>query len=262
MKNKNDSLGNRMKQYEAVFNTKLPRRLPMVIRIDGKAFHSMVKRWHCEKPFDNLLIRAMQSTMRHLCENIQGAVFGYTQSDEISIVVRDDQNLTSEAFLDKRIQKICSVTASMATVYFNHEMYHTIIHESSLSEPLLKNFAFFDSRCFILPEHEVINYLIWRQQDASRNSIQMLAQSMFSHKELQNKNSNQLQEMCWQKGTNWNNIETCRKRGTCIYKVPTTISTDNGEIVRNKWQLNEEFPIFTEAREFLDQILKGEINDN
>ena len=113
-----DELGIRMKNfYESVPKTKLLRRTPVAIRIDGKAFHSFTR--GMKKPFDFILIESMQKTMQYLCENIQGCVLGYTQSDEITLLLIDYKRLNSDAWFDYEVQKMCSIAASMATMAFN-----------------------------------------------------------------------------------------------------------------------------------------------
>lgn len=119
MAKKNDSLGDRMKGYEGVSRNFLTRRVPAIIRLDGKAFHTFTK--GMEKPFDPVLTQAMQETMKYLCENIQGCVLGYTQSDEITLVLTDYATIQTDAWFGYNIQKMCSVSASMATMAFNRE---------------------------------------------------------------------------------------------------------------------------------------------
>lgn len=114
-----DDLGTRMKTfYEGIPKTRLMRRCPVAIRIDGKAFHTFTRGFN--KPFDAVLIEAMQETMRYLCENIQGCVLGYTQSDEITLILVDYKKLNSSAWFDYEVQKMCSIAASMATMAFNN----------------------------------------------------------------------------------------------------------------------------------------------
>ena len=120
MAKKNDSLGNRMKGYEGVSRNFLTRRVPAIIRLDGKAFHTFTK--GMEKPFDLVLTQAMQETMKYLCENIQGCVLGYTQSDEITLVLTDYATIQTDAWFGYNIQKMCSVSASMATMAFNRSL--------------------------------------------------------------------------------------------------------------------------------------------
>jgi len=246
-----DDLGTRMKVYEKCYNVKLPKRLPVIIRIDGKSFHSMVKKWQCKTPFDDRLIEIMQATTQYLCNNISGCELGYVQSDEISLLLRNDQTLNTQPYFDNKLQKLCSVVASMATMTFNH------CGSTFFKIPLIRNanYAMFDARVFILPKSEVVNYFIWRQQDASRNSVQMLARPLYSHKKCNNKNSSQLQEMCFQKGQNWNDLETYKRRGTCLIKKDKTISTPNGEVIRKKWVIDKDIPVFTQDREYIENTL-------
>lgn len=269
---RNDNLGDRMKTYENVTRTYLTRRTPVIIRIDGKAFHSFTRGF--EKPFDSVLVKAMQQTMKYLCENIEGCVLGYTQSDEITLVLCDYKKLTSQAWFDNNIQKICSVSASMATMVFNRyfeeiaqkwedtefskipiegvEVTDKAQEEkwnkySSTHNAALVKGAMFDSRVFNIPKEEVNNCLLWRQQDATRNSIQSVAQANFSHKQLEGKNCNELQEMLWQeKGINWNDYPTHLKRGSCCVKSTYTLEVDGKDVQRSKWVIDNEIPIFSQ----------------
>jgi len=182
-----NSLGDRMKGYEHVNRNFLIKRMPVVIRLDGKAFHTYTK--NCGKPYDSDLHIVRKATLEHLCKEIQGVIIGYSQSDEISLVLKDWQTFNTSAWFNNNIQKICSVSASMCTMrwnsavnFMNYDIGHIVL------EPC----AMFDSRVFNLPKEEVVNYLIWRQQDWERNSVQMLAQSLYSHKELQGKSCSQL----------------------------------------------------------------------
>ena len=229
-----NNLGERMKEYERASDVKLTRRLPMIIRLDGKAFHSWTKKSGCVRPFDHRLMDMMAALTQYLCENIGGAELGYTQSDEISILVRDDQNIDTDAWFDKRLQKVVSVATSLATYWFN---------ANNLFEK--KEPAFFDARAFVLPESEVRNYFIWRQEDATTNSLSMLAQSLCRHNELQNKKWAELQEMCWQKGRNWNDLEVVEKRGACIYRHEVEVSGRDGPVKRMKFFIDRNIPIFT-----------------
>jgi len=210
---KKDSINNRMKvNYEDRTRYYLPRRTNTIIRCDGKSFHTYTKNF--EKPFDSNLMEVMDETALELCKNIQGAVMAYVQSDEISLVLQDYDKLSTDAWFDGNIQKMSSISASIATGYFNRIV---------AKKPNLKNdnLAFFDSRVFTIPERtEVINYFIARQQDAVRNSISMVAQSLYSHKELYKKSANEMQEMSWKKGINWNDLDAGKKRGRMVVKEP------------------------------------------
>ena len=270
-----DDLGTRMKEfYEQVPKTRLVKRMPVAIRIDGKAFHTFTKSFR--KPFDDILIKTMQETTKYLCENIQGCVLGYTQSDEITLILVDYQKLTSSAWFDYEIQKLCSISASMATMAFNKyfaknvddyrfDKWDGISKYEKGTEEYIKTLlkavekgAMFDARCFNIPKEEVTNLIYWRQLDATRNSIQMVGQANFSHKELQNKSCNDIQDMLHeQKGINWNDYPTVCKRGTAIiyinYQNPQSLT--NGDIIKG-WKIDTEMPILKgENRAYVDDLV-------
>lgn len=246
-----DDLGTRMKTfYENIPKTRLMRRVPVAIRLDGKAFHTFTRGF--QKPFDFVLMDTMQQTMKYLCENIQGCVFGYTQSDEITLILVDYQKFTSSAWFDYEVQKICSISASMATMAFNRffaqevdkwgvETFGYEWYEGGTNDPevanspewklseiyskAIKKGALFDARCFNIPKEEVTNLIYWRQLDATRNSIQMVGQAHFSHDELQDKTCNMIQDMLMTKyGINWNDFTIPCKRGTACIKVATKVT--------------------------------------
>ena len=258
MSNRKDSLGDRMKEnYENRAKTYLVRRMPVIIRLDGKAFHTFTRGF--DKPYDEVFHKTMNETLRFLCENIQGCKFGYTQSDEITLLLTDYDTLTTDAWFDNAVQKMCSVSASMATMAFNklfveevNRQYNYYTCEVGVTKTTVFSkvgIALFDSRCFNIPEDEVVNCFIWRQQDATRNAIQMLGQCNFSHKELNGKSCNAIQDMLMeQKQINFNDMPTAFKRGVCCYK--------NEE---GKWVVDAEPPIFTQDREYVaNHLLRHE----
>jgi len=225
------ALGDRMKRYEAVTRLVLPRRTYTIIRVDGRAFHSVLRK--AAKPFDGYVAHAMVNTAEDLCKDIQGARFAYTQSDEISILVTDFESTHTEAWFGGVLQKMVSISAAMATSSFG-EYYNT-------SET-----ALFDSRVFTIPDpSEVANYFLWRQRDAVKNSISMAAQANFPHKSLQNLNGDQLQEKLFQeKGINWStDYPDWAKRGWLVKKetyevYPRVIDTFDMPVpsaVRTQW---------------------------
>lgn len=247
-----DSLGDRMKQYyEDAYRLYLPRKIPVIIRVDGRAFHTFTRGF--KKPFDAFFQGIMSLTTKELCNAVEGVKMAYTQSDEISLLLTNDDNVDTQAWFDNNLQKLVSLSASIATLAFNQYYYEELYHDFEDDIELYRNGIFkaqFDSRVFILPKEEVTNYFIWRQQDAVRNSIQMVAQSMYSHKELLNKNCNQLQEMIFQKGVNWNDYETRYKRGLCYIKRSVQI----GDVTRNKFVADLDIPIFTENKEYIENL--------
>lgn len=269
--------------YEQIPKTKLMRRCPVAIRIDGRAFHTFTRGF--QKPFDEVLIKSMQETMKYLCENIQGCVLAYTQSDEITLILVDYKKLTSSAWFDYEVQKICSIAASMATMAFNN-IFSKYVKEFDLElayndngidtkenrklweiyKKAINKGAMFDARCFNIPKEEVTNLVYWRQLDASRNSIQMVGQANFSHKELQNKSCNDIQNMLMtQKGINWNDLPTYQKRGSCCVRNKIVIESDGViETIQlrdtskseNKWIIDTDIPIFKgEGREYIDRLV-------
>lgn len=276
-----DDLGNRMKEYyENIPKTKLMRRHPVILRIDGKAFHTFTRNF--QKPFDEILIKSMQETMKYLCENIQGCVLGYTQSDEITLVLIDYKKFTSQAWFDYEVQKMCSIAASMATLSFNKRFVENYLDYLSTLEPDFTNDsdieswrkivsaysnasdkgAMFDCRCFNIPKEEVTNCIYWRQLDATRNSIQMVGQANFSHKELQNKSCNDIQDMLMtQKGINWNDFPTYQKRGSCCVRNHMISEPYGNRMLdrnagENEWIIDKNIPIFKgEDRKYIDNLV-------
>lgn len=273
------SLGDRMKNnYENINRFYLTRRMPIIIRTDMKAGHTFTK--GMKKPFDDIFVKTMQETMKYLCENIQGCVLGYTQSDEISLVLVDYAELTTDAWFGNNLQKMCSVSASMATLAFNKAFNDNIVKyidnnidaDCGVTKDLTEytktlinarnKGAMFDSRVFTIPKEEVCNALIWRQQDATRNSIQSVGQANFSQKELHGKSCNNIQDMLMtQKGVNWNDYATTLKRGSCCIKVDDSL-TEYDEvgnisdyIQRSKWVIDNEIPIFTQDRNYVEKLI-------
>ena len=278
MANKRDSLGDRMKNnYENRAKTYLVRRMPVIIRLDGKAFHTFTRGF--EKPFDDIMMQSMQETTLKLCQDIQGCVFSYTQSDEITLVLVDYNGIDTDAWFDYSTQKMCSVAASMCTLYFNKFFTENakakidrfkfeldcvtdredefgvyrdnLKHYIKIYENAIAKGAMFDARVFNIPVEEVTNCILWRQQDATRNSISSLAQSKFSYRELHGKNSSQMQDMLMENfGINWNNLTIPEKRGTAVIKK-------DGE-----WTIDYEMPILKgEDRNYVDKLINFENED-
>ena len=273
------TIGDRMKNnYENITRYYLTRRIPVIIRIDGKAFHTFTRGF--KKPFDDIFVKTMQETMKYLCENIQGCVLGYTQSDEISLVLTDYAELTTDAWFGNNLQKMCSVSASMATMAFTKYFVknvkecermaligNVVLFEDdekyiNVLKKAIEKGAMFDSRVFTIPKEEVCNYLIWRQQDATRNSIQSVGQANFSQKELHGKSCNNIQDMLMlQKSINWNDYSTTLKRGSCCIKTDDSLTEYNevgnicGYIKRSKWVIDNEIPIFTEDRNYVEKLI-------
>ena len=236
---KHDELGIRMKSnYENRSKTFLTRRMPVILRLDGKAFHTFTR--GCEKPFDQRIIDTMVDTAQYLVENIQGAKLAYVQSDEISILLTDYDRLETQAWFDYSVQKMCSIAVAMASVFFTKEWNFDAFEDTKL--------AFFDCRAFSVPVDEVLNCFRWRFMDWQRNSVSMLAQSLFSQKELHGKSCVIMCEMCEEKGQPWQDLGDQLKNGTCVVK------NNAGE-----WKNWSPNMMEMEFRLFLDSLLKPEV---
>lgn len=270
-----DALGDRMKNnYENRYRFYLTRRMPVIIRVDGNAFHTFTK--GLKRPFDPVFMGIMQETCADLCKHIQGCVGGYVQSDEISLLLVDYTTITTDAWFDYNLQKICSLAAARATMTFNRLVSEAVeelmcdaawCHETGEGDEqeylkfhdiweAKQNSAMFDARAFNIPKEEVCNYFIWRQKDATRNSIQSAGQAVFSHKELDRKSQSDIQEMLFQKGINWNDYSIPEKRGTFVkrYKYTIVNSFAENEEVR-EWRIDKNMPILTEDRDYIDELV-------
>ena len=266
-----DNLGDRMKSYENITRTYLPGRMPIIIRIDGKAFHTFTKGF--KKPFDDILMRAMEETAAVLCRDIEGVKVAYTQSDEISLLITNNDTWETQPWFGNNLQKMASVAASIATLAFNRAFWREVnmLNNDYLNTEdneylnvychAVEKGATFDARVFVLPADEVCNYFIWRQQDAIRNSIQSMGQAHFSHKELMNKNCENIKQMLVEKNLKWESIPVSCQRGICVIKKPTKVKTqinfETGsymEMTRNRWTVDNNIPLFWEDRKYIDSL--------
>jgi tRNA(His) 5'-end guanylyltransferase len=211
-----DNLGDLMKMYEKwEAGRYLMARLPILIRLDGKAFHSFTR--GLARPYDSRLSDLMVDTTKFLVEQ-SNALIGYTQSDEISLCIYTD-GPNSEVFLGGKIHKLCSVLASMAAAYFNQHLPAAIPEKAG-------KLAYFDNRVWNVPNlEEAANVFVWRELDATKNAISMVAQAYFSHSALQNKHAGEMQEMLWSEhGINFNDYPSSFKRGTYVRRVTKDIA--------------------------------------
>lgn len=252
-----DSIGTRMKSfYEERFKYHLMRRTPVIVRCDGKSFHNFCRRF--KKPYDELLNHTLNNVLLYLCKNVQGAKFGSRHSDEMSILLTDYDTINTDAYFDYEVQKICSITAAMASVEFckQLEMNTPFIEDVGLQEIITRkeDWPVFDSRCFNVPESEIANYFYWRLLDCKRCSIAMLAQSKFSHKELHGVSSNRQQEMLFQKcGINWNDIPQGQKSGfVCVREMKEKPAGEGCKpVMRHVWSIYEG----PKTKEELDNVI-------
>lgn len=220
------SLGDRMKRnYEGVYRMYLPWRIPLIIRVDGKAFHSFTR--GMDKPFDEAFMENMQSLSKFLCEETHTSVFAYVQSDEVSLLLNNYKKLDTCAHFGNNLQKLTSVTAGLASSFFSLAYGRT---------------AVFDARAFVLPREEVTNYFIWRQRDCERNSLHMVAQSHYSHGQLEGKGKEELHDLIHEKNDNWNNYDADKKRGACVFR------NKDGEL-----KIDKKPPVFSSDREYIER---------
>ena len=234
----NDEFGDRMKQYERCQSTQLPERTPIIMRLDGRAFHTFTRKGRFSRPFDENLHRAMQMAAAALCSDIQNTRLAYTQSDEISILIYP-KNTLSQPWLGNKVQKMVSVAAGVATAHFG-VWIRNYIEDGQ--------FPSFDARVFTLPVSEIPNYFWWRQADAIRNSVSMLARHHFSHRELHKKNVSQMKQMLHEdKSISWDEQKGWAKQGSVIVKQPILGSE------RSRWR-SMDAPNFKETN-FLSDFM-------
>ena len=243
-----DTLESRMKNYEQKY--KLPENLPVVVRIDGRAFHTLTR--SMQKPFDHRFIGFMNKVGVALCKEVQNCRMAYLQSDEVSLLLY--QNRDSQPWFGSEIQKITSITASIASSVFTSSF-----GDGDHKNPVIA----FDSRAFVLPPHEVTNYFIWRQSDWIRNSIQMLGRANFSHNELNNVSTEEIVKMLKRDGLNWDESDTILRLGRTVVKTKSMElmeSVDGDQNVsyyeRTRWKVDGNIPRFVEDRDYIESKLK------
>jgi tRNA(His) guanylyltransferase len=250
----------------------LPPRMPLIIRVDGCRFHTYTK--GLKRPVDDNLVEVMNLTATKLCEEVQGCQLAYIQSDEISLLLNNFKTFDTQSWFQNNLQKMASVAASIAGATFTMNSWRIWGEWTCKEIPppgvLLKAIkpAYFDARAFIVPKEEVCNALLWRQQDATRNSIQSLARSLYSHRECNDKNNSELQEMIFKKGINWNDCPTSQKRGRCVLKQQVEVKAKNPitqedcVAMRSALVVDNEIPIFSQDREYIDKHLAVSIEED
>lgn len=284
-KNKKDSIADRMKQYESVNDRILVPKIPFIIRVDGKNFSTYTRGF--KKPFDKIMGKTMREVVTKLCEEIPGAVLGYTQSDEITIICKYTDRIVSQAWFNGRVRKIETIAASKATKWFNKLFTENVMNyeiefrqkislykeASDIDKDAYRKYdtvlrkkagmAEFDARVFNVPEWDCINNIIWRQQDAIRNSVEMVGHANFSTKELHKVNCEGIKKMLKeQRGIDWEkDFNSYQKYGAFCYKVETQREIKGKTITRNEWYCNkyEEFIVQEDRNRFA--VLTGLIED-
>jgi tRNA(His) 5'-end guanylyltransferase len=233
-----------MKRYEMA--TRLPDNTPLILRLDGRAFHTLTRQF--EKPYDLNFIAMMDAVGTAVCESVQNCRLAYLQSDEISVLILN--RIESSCWFDNQIQKICSISSSLAA---------SVATKFAIERGFRFKEICFDSRVNVYPPKEVVNYFIWRQKDWERNSIQMLARSLYTHKQLNGKSQVEMHDMIFAKGQNWNDLPAILKRGRCVVKIKTTEEIHNqhfdGPVERSRWVVDQKIPIFTKDKNYIEKRL-------
>jgi tRNA(His) guanylyltransferase len=249
------SLEDRMKGYENIWRTAMPKRLPVAVRVDGRAFHTFTR--GMDKPYDEILAKSMEATLLALCKEIEGAVIGYWQSDEITIILRNDQTFETQAWFDNSVQKCASMAAAIATRAFNRAFLELSEPQAEKYAKQRKTLALFDARVFILPKEEACNCLLWRQQDAIRNSIEGTAQANFPQKAINGLDCEALKaKLSKEKGIDWDTLPPVRKWGECALKEDAEIDDGKGgKTIRKKWSLDGGKTLFSKSQDAIASLL-------
>lgn len=265
-----DKLGDRMKRYESVSDLKLVIKTPVIIRIDGKAFHTLTKT--LDSPFDALYTRAMNQTMMRLVKVIPNIRFGYVQSDEISLCLLEP-SVYSDAWFDNRVSKLCSIAAAEATLAFHQALRQELLnytgdlhsfgvqHSTEKYQALLDK-AVFDARAFNLPSLEVVNYFIWRQQDCRRNAVLSTGQHYFGQKGINRlQTPGIIQKLKDEKNFDFDqDTDLQYQLGRVCYRDQVSRPTkDNDEVLRWDYVLDCQPPVFATDRAYIEDCL--EINN-
>lgn len=246
----NDDLTIRMKAYEAVSDIHLMRRTPVIVRLDGKNFSTFTR--SMKKPFDSAFKMCMTAVAKRLCAEAQNCRMAFHGSDEISLLLVDYRTLTTSPWFDNDVMKVTSVSAAIATAAFAEELL-----SQGVFDVKNKRFPVFDSRCFNVPERDVVNYFVWRQRDIMRNSVSAAAQSVFSHKDLQGVNRDQMIDMLkLRRGIDWNDYGHHFRQGSVIIRDAEVL----GNVTRHRW-VEHAAPLFKDDRQYVEKFLHVDDSD-
>jgi tRNA(His) 5'-end guanylyltransferase len=279
----NDNFGNRIKGYEATSDFTLTSRLPVILRLDGNSFSKFTKQQHFKKPFDDTFSNAMWETAKAVLKYCSGSQVAYIQSDEITVLLRNDLSLDTSPFLANRINKICSLVASTASVTFCNYLNKQRVEVNESDEGVSyveTNFidAVFDLRAFVVPPNEVNNVFLWRQQDAFKNCVSAVAWYGLGEKHgkkttqkiLDGMNTNQRQEAIFKElNINMNDYPTKYKRGVCIfrenYEAPiesiigiekaTELNKLGEKVTRSHFVVDQNIPLFNQDPSYINKYL-------
>ena len=283
---KSDSLGERMKRYEAAAKQVLVPRTPVLARIDGRAFHSFCR--GLTKPYDADFHACMWAAATALCKDVAGCKLAYVQSDEISLLVTDYESVGQDRHFGYEVPKLCFTMAATASVAFLAEFYKRFPERATRMLQTGRGLPTFDARVFNVPREDVCNLLIWRQRDAERNSLTMHAQAHYSHKQLHGQGKAAKHDLLHDVGVNWNDLPVPQRRGVCVvreaHEVPkvrppikdlgsdaawvASVSDDllnpaEGTTSRSRWVVDEDIPIFStpEGRVYIERFVWPEVQE-
>ena len=283
------TLADRMKTYEQVTDSRLTNRVPVILRIDGNSFHNFTRLAKFQRPFDKDLSEMMIATAMDVLRYCSGSTLAYVQSDEISILLRNDQTTRTQPFLANRVQKLVSLVASVATVSFyksflewTHNQHvdavtHMVDEELPLYAKRRELRPTFDARAFVLPHNDVVNYFVWRQQDAYKNCVSAVAEAVLAEqynratvrKMLAGQNTGKRKEILLQHGLDLDvRIDQRYRHGVAIRKAqitkqlsdilmgPTAPEVDlEEEVTRSIWSADFRTPLFKDQREYIESLL-------
>lgn len=263
IQNNKDALGERMRQnYEYPYRFFFTKRTPVIIRIDMNNAHVFTS--FMKKPFDPIFVESMHNTAVALCEQLTNVEFAYVQSDEINLLLIDYKKITAGQWQSGNVQKMVSLSASIATIEFNRVYTHAILNHSELDAESIDQYSSrinkmtFDACAFNIPESEITNYFIHRQTECSKNSVQAAGSFYFAAEKLQNLNNITIQEKLKGIGINWNNYPIFFKRGICTKKEEYTVHDEykDEDIVRTRWIIDYEIPVFAKDRNYVGKFLR------
>lgn len=251
-----NNLKDKCNYYRDLTDYKLMPNCYILVMIDGKNFSKLIKN-KFEKPFDDWFISTMDKTAVHLCKEVQNCVGAFVQSDEISLIIKD--NTSTCAPYDGRLCKLQSIIPSMATAFFNKEIIkRNILSGMNVDDITNMPDYCFDCKAWTVPSvNDAMAWILYRQIDCIRNSKQQFAQTYVPHKELCGKDTDKQIALCLEKtGNDWNAIENNKKYGRLFYKSDVYKTTPDGtEYIRHEWIAKSEQLTDVDIREkFIDYL--------
>jgi tRNA(His) guanylyltransferase len=249
------SLQQRQVGYEQTYNQNIIGRIPVVIKIDGRSFNRVTK--NTQRPFCQKTMLLLNSTMLNLAKQIDGVLFGFQYSDKIFFILRNDRSPDEDPWFGNNIQKLSSVSASMATYEFMNQLW------AADDPPALEGSITFASHVFGVPNvTEAINYLIYRQfrcmQNALNESVQSVLWPRYGKQTpsfLEDKSMDQRQQMLHEAGFDFESLPAAYRLGSAAYLVPTLVDISQGQITSHKWLLDFNCPLFSKSQDRLRTIL-------